>query len=131
MYWCGYFVASNGPNWEYFSIISIFGVVFGQNFGIWPPGCTFIGFFPTVMELILKVQHQGLSKMYCCGYFVLSNSTSWEYFSIISIFGVIFGQNLGIWPPGVPIYWVLPNCYGIDIEDIASMFILNVVCGYY
>ena len=28
-----YFVLSNGPNWEDFCIISIFGVIFGQNLG--------------------------------------------------------------------------------------------------
>ena len=29
----GYLVLSNGPNWESFCIISIFGVIFGQNSG--------------------------------------------------------------------------------------------------
>ena len=29
----GYFVLSNGPNLEDFCIISLFGVIFGQNLG--------------------------------------------------------------------------------------------------
>ena len=57
-----------------------------------------------------------------CGYYVLSNDLNWEN---ISIFGVIFGQIFGIWPPEVPIYRTTPNFYEIDIEDIASMFNLN------
>ena len=43
----------------------------------------------------------------------------------IEIFGVIFGQNLSIWPLGVPIHKAGPNCYAIDIEDRASRFNLN------
>jgi hypothetical protein len=34
--------------------------------------------------------------MYFCGYFALSNGPNWEVICIIPIFGVIFGQNLGI-----------------------------------
>jgi hypothetical protein len=34
MYFCGYFELSNGPNWEVISITPIFGVNFGQHFGI-------------------------------------------------------------------------------------------------
>jgi len=34
MYFCGYYMLSNGPNWEDFSMISIFGDIFDQNFGI-------------------------------------------------------------------------------------------------
>ena len=51
-------------------------------------------------------------------------------FFIISIFRVIFGQNLGFWPPGAPIYRVPLNCYEVDYEDIASRFTLNVFFGY-
>ena len=42
-----------------------------------------------------------------------------------SIFGIVFGQNLGGLPPGVPIYRVPFNCYAVDYEDIASRFNLN------
>ena len=44
-----------------------------------------------------------------------------------------FGQNLGILPPGVPLYGAAPNCYAIYNEDVASRFNLNVLlwvfCG--
>ena len=61
-----------------------------------------------------------------CGYYVLSNSPNWKNFNIITTFGVIFGQNLGIWPPGVTIYRVPLNCYAVDYKDIASRFNRNV-----
>ena len=38
MYFCGYFVLSNGPNWEDFSIITIFGDHFRLKFGFLTPG---------------------------------------------------------------------------------------------
>ena len=63
--------------------------------------------------------------MYFCGYYVFSNGPNLEGFRILSIFVVIFGQNLGIWPPGVPIYRAAHNFYAIDMEDIASRFNLN------
>jgi hypothetical protein len=103
---CGYFELSNGPNWDVIWIIPIFGVIFGQNLGIWPPGWPYIGLPPTVVQLILKKYHHALSWMYFCGYFALSNGPNLEVIWIIPIFGVIFGQNFGIWPPGVTIYRV-------------------------
>ncbi len=33
----GYYVLSNGPNLDDFSIKSTFGVIFGQILDIWPP----------------------------------------------------------------------------------------------
>ena len=62
-------------------------------------------------------------------YFVLSNGPNWEDFCIISIFGVIFGQNLGFWPPGAPIYKVPLNCFAVDYGDIASRLNLNIFFG--
>ena len=44
MYFCGYYVLSNDPNSEEFSIISIFGVFFVKIWVFDPPGCPFIGF---------------------------------------------------------------------------------------
>ena len=38
MCFCGYFVLSNGPNWEFFSIILIFGVIFWSKIGVSTPG---------------------------------------------------------------------------------------------
>ena len=66
-----------------------------------------------------------------CAYYVLSNGPNWEDFSIISFFGVIFGQNLGICPAGIHLYKAASNCYTINIEDIASRFNLNIFCAYY
>ncbi len=50
---------------------------------------------------------------------------------IIPIVGIMFGQNLGIWPPGVTIYRVTPYCVSINVEEIPSCFVLNVFCGYF
>ena len=44
-----------------------------------------------------------------------------------TIFGVIFGQNVGIRPPGVYMYRVTPHCYAINFEEIPSCFVLNAV----
>jgi hypothetical protein len=96
------------------------------NIDILPPRCPYMGSLLTFMQLILKKYLQGLSSRYFCGYFVLSNSPNWKNFNIISTFVVIFGQNLCIIHPRVPIYRVPPNFYAIDIEDIASRFNRNV-----
>ena len=40
MYFCGYYVLSNGQNWDDFSTISIFGDIFGWNLDIWLSGVT-------------------------------------------------------------------------------------------
>ena len=63
-------------------------------------------------------------------YFVISNGPNWEAFCILSIFGVIFGQNLGFRPHGCPFIPPL-NCYAVDYEDIASRFNLNLFFGNY
>jgi hypothetical protein len=127
MYFCGYFVLSNGPNWEVICIIPIFGIVFGPNLGIWPsPGVTIYRDTPTVWPLILKKSHHALSWMYFCGYFSLSNGANWEVICIIPIFGIIFSQKLGIWPPGDTIYQGTLYCLAIHLEEISSCFVLNV-----
>jgi hypothetical protein len=126
MYICGYFALANGPNREIIWIIQKFVVFFGQNVGIWPPGVTCIGLPPTVLQLISKKYHHALSRMYIFGYFVLSNGLNWKFIWIIPKFVVIFGQNMGIWPPGVPMYRVTPHCFAINFEEIPSFFILNV-----
>ncbi len=66
-----------------------------------------------------------------CAYFVHSNRPNWEFIDIILIFGVILGQNLGIWPPGVTIYRVTPYCLAINIEELLSCFVLKKFCGYF
>ena len=55
MYFCGYFVLSNGPNWEYFSIILMFGSFWVQIWVFDLPGFPVIGLPRTVMQLILKI----------------------------------------------------------------------------
>ena len=72
-----------------------------------------------------------LSWMYICGYFALSNGPNREVPWIILIFGVNFGQNIGIWPPGVPIYRVTPRCFAIYFEEIVSCFVLYVPFLYF
>jgi hypothetical protein len=94
--------------------------------GIWPSGVTIYRVTPTVWQFILKKYHPPLSWMYFWGYFALSNSPNWQVICIIPIFGVIFGPNLGIWPPGVTIYNVTPYCLAINFEEIPSYFVLNV-----
>ncbi len=95
--------------------------IFGQNLSIRLPGVTIYRVTPycltinfeeipscfvlkgsklgsIVMILIFRVifGHHALSRLYFCGYFALSNGPNWEVICIIQIFGVIFGQNLGI-----------------------------------
>ena len=43
------------PNWEDFSIISIFMVIFGENKGFDPLERPFIGLPPAVMQLIFEI----------------------------------------------------------------------------
>jgi hypothetical protein len=50
--------------------------------------------------------------------------------NMISIFSVIFGQNLDFRPPGVPILRFTPNCYVFDVEKIPSRSILNVFYNF-
>jgi hypothetical protein len=126
MYFCGYFALSNGPNWVVICIIPIFGVILVKIWVFDPLGWPYIGLPHTVLQLILKKYHHLLSWMYFCGYFVLSNGPNWSIIYIIPIFGVISGQNLGIWPPGVTIYRVTPHCFAIIFEEIPSCFVLNV-----
>ena len=113
----------NGPNREVFLDNTN---NFGQNVGFWPPGSPYMVLPPTVMQLILNKYHHALSWVYICGCFALSNCPNREVLWIIPIFGVFFGQNMGIWPPGVPIYMVSPRCFAIYFEEIASRFVLNV-----
>ena len=51
----------------------------------------------------------------------MDNTTIWGH----------FGQNVGIRPPGVPIYRVTTHCFVINNEEIPSCFILNVYLGYF
>ena len=101
------------------------GSFFGQNLGIWPPRVAIYRVTPTVMQLILKNYHHSLFWIFLV-YFVLLNGPNWGVIYIIPIFGVVFGQNLGIWPPGMAIYRVNPHCYPTIFEEISSCSIENV-----
>jgi len=98
-----------------------------------PRGLHVQGYPPsTVMQLILKKYHHVLSWMCMCGYFALSNCPNREVSWIIPIFGVIFGQNMSIWPScGVHIYKVTSRCFDIYFEEIVSHFMLNVTFLYF
>jgi hypothetical protein len=128
MYFCSYFVLSNAWStlWSYLHNTKIWGH-FWSTFGYLPPPMvTIYRVTPTVLQFILNKYHHALYWMYFCGYFALSNAQNCEVICIIPIFGVIFGQNLGIWPPGVTIYRVTPHCFAINFEEIPSCFVLNV-----
>ena len=64
--------------------------------------------------------------MHFCRYYVFSDDLNFEDFSKIWIFKVSFGQNMGIWPPGVPMNRVCLNRYAIDFKNRAWRFILKV-----
>ena len=58
-------------------------------------------------------------------YYVSSIHQNWEFIWIIPNVGVIFGQNLVIWPPGVPIKEVKLKSSVINFKGKHSRFILN------
>jgi hypothetical protein len=60
--------------------------------------------------------------------------TKWsdlEVIFLIPIFGVIFGHNFSIWPPGVSLCSVTTCCWAINFEEILSCFVVNVFCSYF
>jgi hypothetical protein len=107
-------------------IIPIVGIIFGQNLGIWPPGVTIYRVTPYCVSINVEEIPSCFVLNVFCGYFVLSNGPNWEVICIIPIFGIIFRQNLGIWPPGVTIYSDTPYCLAIHFEEIPSCLVLNV-----
>ncbi len=115
-----YFVVTLVQMVQIICIIPIFGVIFcKKKMGIWPSCVTIdIGLPPTSWQLILKKYHHAVSSIYFCGHFALSNGPNLEVVCIITIFGLIFGQNLGIWPSGWP-YIRLP-------APVSSRFVLDV-----
>ena len=72
-----------------------------------PPGCWYTGTPATVWYVILK-RHYHASFLKClCGCIVQINGSNWGVINKTLIFGVIFGQNMGIWPPVVVILWCI------------------------
>ena len=131
MYFCGYHVLSNGPNWEYFSIISILGGHFGQKWGIWHPGVPLYRVPPNyyaidIDNIASRSNLNVLVWLLCVIYW-----PNWEDFSIISIFGVIFGQNCGIWPPGVITVTHTSYCLVNCSENTLLLFIFKLFLGLF
>ena len=126
MYFCGYLAWSNGSNCEVICIMSIFGVIFGSKFGFLTIGVPKYRATPTVFQLILNKYLHALFWMYFCGSFLLSNGPNLGVICVITVFGVILGQNWGIWPPGVPLYRIALHCFVINFEETPSCFVLNV-----
>ncbi len=103
------------------------GVVFGQNLGIWPPGvpiyritphCFAINFEQTPSCFVLNV--------FKWLFYIIKLIKLWSYLHNTNIWGH-FGQNLAIWPPGVPIYRANPHCCAINFEEMPSWSIENEV----
>ena len=84
---------SNGPNWDDFFKYQYLGSFLEKSWVYDPLGCPFIGSPCTAVDYEDIASRFNLNVFF--GYFVLSNDPNWEDFCIISIFGVIFGQNLG------------------------------------
>ena len=103
------------------------GVVFGQTLGIWPPGvpiyritphCFAINFEQTPSCFVLNV--------FKWLFYIIKLIKLWSYLHNTNIWGH-FGQNLAIWPPGVPIYRANPHCCAINFEEMPSWWIENEV----
>ena len=126
IYFHGYFVLSNGPNWGVICIIPIFGVVFGQNLGIWPPGVPIYATTPNCFAINSdEIPSCFVLNVFLCLLCMIKWFKLWSYLHNICIW-VTFGQNLSIWPPGVPIYRVNYHCFAIHFEEIPSYVVLNV-----
>jgi hypothetical protein len=115
---------------SYFHNTNIWGH-FSSTFWYLTPGVTIYRVTPTVLQLILKKCHHALSWMYYCGYFALTNGPNWEVIWIIPIFGVIFCQNLGIWPPGVNIYRVTTPVLLLILKKYHHALSWMYFCGYF
>jgi hypothetical protein len=50
------------------------------------------------------------------GYFILSKGPNWEVVGILTIFEVIFGQNLSISTTGVTLYMANPHWLASNFE---------------
>jgi hypothetical protein len=125
MHFCVYYVLSNGPNWEDFSGISIFGVVFGQNLGFWPPGVSTYKVPPTCYAIDIEdIASRFKLNAFLCLPFVIKWSKLGGFLHNINARGN-FWSKIGFLTPGVPIFRVTLNCHAIDIEDIGARFNLN------
>ena len=125
---CGYFALSNGPNWKVICILPIFVV------NIWVldlPNWWYIGFTPYFLVLHIEEKSSCFVLNVFWGYFALINGPNCEVICIIPIFGVIFSENLGIWPPGVTIYRFTPYYFPIIFQEMSPCFVLDVFCVHF
>ena len=63
MYFCDYFLLSNGPNLNVICIIPIFEVILVKILVFEPPGRIYIGVTPTGLQLFSNKYHQALSLL--------------------------------------------------------------------
>ena len=117
-------MSSKGPNGEVICILPIFGVVFRSKYGYCTPGWPYIVLPPAVWQFTL-------SQIYIHGYFILPKGPNWEVICILPIFGVIFSQTWGTWPPGVTLYSANTCCWAIYFEEMLSYFVPNILWLFY
>jgi hypothetical protein len=97
----------------YLYITNIWGH-FWSKFGyLTPRGDHFMVSPPAVWQFILEKYYHTLPQIHFCGYFISSKGPHLEVICILTIFGVIFGQNVGTWSPEVTLYSVTTCCFVI------------------
>ena len=102
IYICGYFTCLHYQMLQIVLIISIFGIILGQNEGIWPQGVSmYMGYLPLFCNSFEEIPSCFGLNVYVWLLCIIKWSKG-EAIWIIRIFGVIFCQNVGIWPPGSP-----------------------------
>ena len=107
------------------------GSFIGKHLGIRPPGVIIYRVIPYYLVLHFEEIPSCFVLNVFWGYFALINGPNCEVIWIIPLFGVIFGENLGIWPPGVTIYGFNPYCFPINFEEISPCFVLDVFCVHF
>ena len=117
----------NGRHWEvFFCIILIFGTIFGEKIGYLTPGVPVCKVIHYCLSIHLEeIPSFFVLYIYFYGYFALSNGPNWEVSIIISIFSIIFGQYLCIWPFGLTRCKVTPYCLAINFEELPLCFVLK------
>ncbi len=107
---------------------NIFGY-FWSKCGVLNPRDSLFVIIPPVVQLILNEYHFTLSWMYICGCFALSNGPNKEALWIIPIFLVIFGQNVGFWPPGDSMFVIIPPVMQLILNEYHYALSWMYICG--